>query len=226
MDQHDPPLWRIVGMVDGTTLAYDPEFGGPKELRKGEVVEFLAPGPFQVTAQDDAHPFYLAAHRPGADCDAAHQQIPPVKALGHDYVAVGNESTDYDIGGPETVNVVPPAQFLPSYVFFTDPTYSYTELELIRKKVSGKFDAVSFDCLGEVEGWTPVGRRGDYEFAHVRLQHAGKSQGKCDNGRHTMSSKTPFGVTVWGYDNASSYAYPAGASVKPINAVVIPPTVK
>ena len=33
----------------------------------------------------------------------------------------------------------------------------------------------------------------------------------------------PFGITVWGYDSASSYAYPAGASVKPINTVVVPP---
>ena len=47
----------------------------------------------------------------------------------------------------------------------------------------------------------------------------------------------PFGVTVWGWGSAAtgevgsgfytqyvSYAYPAGASVQPINTVVIPPT--
>lgn len=226
MIQPNPPTWRIVGAVDDTTLTYDPPVAeGPATLKKGELVEFNASGPFHITSQDDAHPFYLAAHRPGTDCDAAHQQIPPVKALGYDYVAVGNESSNYELGGPETVNVVPPAQFLTSYVFFTDPTYGYTELALVRKKVGGKFEDVSLDCLGVISNWNPVGTSGDYEFAHVRLRHAGLAQGACDNGRHTITSKTPFGITVWGYDSSSSYAYPAGASVRPINQVVVHPTV-
>jgi hypothetical protein len=37
-----------------------------------------------------------------------------------------------------------------------------------------------------------------------------------------MSSAALFGVTVWGFDEFVSYAYPAGASVKPVNAVVVP----
>jgi hypothetical protein len=36
-----------------------------------------------------------------------------------------------------------------------------------------------------------------------------------------MNSDAPFGVTVWGWDRAVSYAYPAGAAVKPINNVVV-----
>jgi hypothetical protein len=47
-----------------------------------------------------------------------------------------------------------------------------------------------------------------------------------------MTSTRPFGVTVWGwgtidglgyYAEYVSYAYPAGALVRPINQVVIPP---
>jgi len=46
-----------------------------------------------------------------------------------------------------------------------------------------------------------------------------------------MHSTVPFGLTVWGWGSSAtfpfsstyvSYAYPAGASVKPINLVVVP----
>lgn len=227
MTQTDPPPWRIVGMVDGTTLTYDPPVAGaPATVKEGQLVEFAGPNVFHVKSQDDKHPFYVAAHRPGYDCDAGHQQIPPIKALGNDYVALGNEATDYSVGGPETVNVVPPAQFLPSYIFFTDPTYGYTEIALVREKASDNtFKDVKLDCMsGPVTGWLPVGSSGQYEYAHVDLRHAGAAVGTCDNGLHNIASTEKFGITVWGYDSASSYAYPAGASVKPINSVVVPPT--
>jgi hypothetical protein len=226
MVANSPPPWRIVGAVDGTTLTYDPAVSGaPTTLKEGQLVEFAGPNAFHVKAQDDQHPFYLAAHRPGYDCDAAHQQIPPVKALGYDYVAVGNEATYYSVGGPETVNIVPPAQFLPSYIFFTDPSYGYTEIALTRQKASDNtFHDVTLDCLGTVTGWQAVGASGQYQYVHVDLATAGSGVGKCANGLHTIKSDVPFGITVWGYDSASSYAYPAGASVKPINTVVVPPT--
>ena len=226
MVQNSPPTWRIIGLVDNTTLTYDPaNASAPKTLKEGQVVEFAGPGAFHVTSQDDQHPFYLAAHRPGGDCDSAHQQIPPIKALGYDYVAVGNESTYYSVAGPETVNVVPPAQFLPSYIFFTDPTYGYSEIAITRQKASDStFHDVTVDCLGTVTGWQPVGTSGQYQYVHVDLATAGAGVGKCNNGLHKAFSDTPFGITVWGYDSASSYAYPAGASVKPINTIVVPPT--
>jgi len=219
-----PPKWRIVGAVNGTTLTYDPPVASaPKTLSQGQLVEFDGPAAFDVKAQDDKHPFYLAAHRPGGDCDAAHQQIPAVQALGYEYVAIANETTNYAIGGPETVNVVPPAQYLDSYIFFTDPTYGNTDLAIVRAKVGGVFKDVTLDCLGKVTGWQPVGATG-YEYAHVDVQKNKAPVGACDNGLHTIKSDGPIGITVWGYDSAASYAYPAGASVKPINTVVVPPT--
>ena len=52
----------------------------------------------------------------------------------------------------------------------------------------------------------------------------GQAQGKCNNGLHTIKSAAPFGLTVWGWDQYVSYAYPAGASVQPINTVIVPAT--
>jgi hypothetical protein len=220
----NPPNWRIVGAVNGTTLKYDPAVPtGPTTLSQGQLVEFDGPQAFDIKSQDDKHPFYLAAYRPGGDCDAAHQQIPSIQALGSEYVALGNETTNLNLGGPETVNVVPPAQFLNSYIFFTDPTYGNTDLGIVRTKVMGVYKDVTLDCLGKVTTWMPIGNSG-YQYAHVDLQQNKMPVGKCDNGLHTIKSDAPFGITVWGYDSAASYAYPAGASVKPINTVVVPPT--
>ena len=56
--------------------------------------------------------------------------------------------------------------------------------------------------------------------------------GNCSNGRHEMKSDAPFGVTVWGWGSKAamgvgtklvSYAYPAGASIQPINDVTVLP---
>ena len=65
---------------------------------------------------------------------------------------------------------------------------------------------------------------GEYETVAVDLVRGTAPVGSCTNGGHLAQSAGRFGITVWGYDSASSYAYPAGASVQPINSVVVPPT--
>jgi hypothetical protein len=82
-------------------------------------------------------------------------------------------------------------------------------------------------------GWQPIGSAGQYEYTRLDLvRHNFEAQGSCDNGRHEAHSDGPFGVTVWGWGSDEtgsynsvyvSYAYPAGGSVQPINAVVVQP---
>jgi IgGFc binding protein len=80
---------------------------------------------------------------------------------------------------------------------------------------------VKLDCLqSPLTGWQPIGSR--YEYTRVDVQHGGMAVGSCSNGRHEMTSTAPFGVTVWGWDGAVSYAYPAGAGVRAINTIVVP----
>jgi hypothetical protein len=188
--------WRVVGAVDGTALTYEPNApsGAPSTLNEGQAVSFQSPGPFVVNSQDASHPFYMAGYMTGGG-------------------AAG------DLGDPEAVNIVPPQQFIDGYVFFTDPTYAETNIVVVRDAMAGK--DVTLDCMpGALTGWQPIGAR--YEYTRVDVQHAGAKVGACDNGRHQMTSAAPFGITVWGFDNSVSYAYPAGASVKPINTVVVP----
>jgi hypothetical protein len=218
----ESPPWRIIGLVDGTQLSYDPAppAGAPSTINRGEVREFVDKGTFVVKSQDTAHPFYMAAY------------MTSCKTLFPD---------DDCRGDSEFVNIVPAKQFLDNYVFFTDPTYPETNLVVVRTKTKGAFEDVVLDCAGPLTRWQPVGNAGDYEYTRLDLQrHNFEKQGNCDNGRHEVHSKAPFGITVWGWGSketagvrflpqapgfftqAVSYAYPVGMAIEPINQVVIP----
>ncbi|WP_437299481.1 IgGFc-binding protein [Sorangium sp. So ce426] len=206
-EQDESPPYRIVGMVDGTRLTWEPSRpeNAPEELRLGEVYEFATGEPFIVKSQDANHPFYVGQYMTGGSLFGG-------------------------IGDPEWVNVIPPSQYLDYYAFFTDPTYPETSLVVVRtrSRVNGEFADVELDCVGKLTGWTPVGD-GSYEYTVVDLMTGEwQSVNGCVNGRHEMRSELPFGVTVWGWGAIQqnyrvSYAYPAGAGFLPINNVEIPP---
>ena len=193
--------YRVVGAVDGTVLTYEPSPppGAPTSLASGQTVEFNASDVFVVRSQDSDHPFYMSLHMTGA------------------------QLADGDAGDPEYVTVIPPEQYLPEYLFLTDPTYRNTHLVFTRQKAVDGFRDVTLDCLGTVTGWAPVGTAGQCEFARVDLTMDFQPVGGCNTGVHTAESTAPFGLTVWGWDTTCSYAYPAGMSVQPINTVIVPP---
>jgi hypothetical protein len=220
---NETPPWRMVGAVDGTTLTYDPvaPTGAPTTLNAGQLVEFDSAGGFIVSSLDAAHPFYLSAHMTGC------QETDP-------------SETDCR-GDPEFVNVIPPAEYLQKYVFFTDPTYPETNLVLVRQNVNGQgFQDVTLDCAGVLTGWTAIDSAGVYQYTRVDLVTGDfVGQNGCNNGIHEIHSAAPFGLTVWGwgsaatggsfgcsgsacggfYSQAVSYAYPGGASVRSINSL-------
>ncbi|HEY1954108.1 MAG TPA: IgGFc-binding protein [Polyangiaceae bacterium] len=216
----EAPPWRFVGAVDGTTLSYDPpQTGAPTSLKEGQFVEWDAKGPFVVRSQDAQHPFFFGAHMTGC------------------FTLPGDYSSPVGCAGdPEFVDVIPPDQYLNSYIFFTDPTYPETNLVFVRKKGNdGAFHDVTLDCAGVVGGWQNVDAAGNYQYTRADVQTGDFSKvGNCDNGRNAAHSDIPFALTIWGWGSnatratfsseACSYAYPAGASVQPINGVVVPPT--
>jgi hypothetical protein len=210
----ETPPWRIVGAVDGTQLTWTPSVpaGAPTTVDLGKVYELKAAGPYVVASQDDNHPFYVAQYMTGADAVSASK--------------AGE-------GDPEFVNVTPTAQYLQSYVFFTDPTYPETSLVVVRKKAKDQlFKDVKLDCAGTLGGWQKLG---NMEYARVDLVTGNfQNVGKCSNGRHELVSEGPVGLTVWGWGGFTfpfnsqyvSYGYPGGASVRPINTVTVVPNPK
>jgi hypothetical protein len=223
----ESPPWRIIGAADGTVLTWDPAApsGAPTALSLGQVTQFDTNGPFVVSSQDANHPFYVSAHMTGA------AEFDPSQQDG------GSNATPDGRGDAEFVNVVPPGEFVSSYVFFTDPTYPETDLVIVRTLGASGFADVTLDCAGVLTGWLPIGTSGKYEYTRFDLVTGNfVGTGSCNNGRHEMTSTVAFGVTVWGWGSAAtgqelsgfytqyvSYAYPAGASVAPINQIVIAP---
>ncbi|MFO0672121.1 MAG: IgGFc-binding protein [Polyangiaceae bacterium] len=227
--ESEPVPWRIVGVVDGTKLTFDPPVAGaPASVNARQLVEWNATGPFVVKSQDAAHPFYFAQYM------------------------TGGQPFDGE-GDPEFVNVIPPKQHLPRYTFFTDPTYPETNLVLVRQRVPTEaglaFPDVTLDCAGVVGGWQTIGASG-YQFTRVDLSTGDfQGVGGCDNGVHTITATVggaavtspAFGLTVWGWGNGItyvpdstpqdeanpkftrwvSYGYPAGANLGRLNDVTL-----
>ena len=203
------PPWRIIGAVNGTQLTFDPPIAGaPASVDLGTVAEFDTYTPFVVHSQDKDHPFLLVTYMTG---EATVTQF---------------------YGDADFVRIVPAAQYMRRYVFFTDPTYPETNLVVVRKRQdNAAFADVTLDCAGVLSGWAPVGSSPDYEFTRIDLiSHNFQPQNGCDNGRHEMSSDGFFGVWVWGWGTPEasgtisvSYGYPAGENVQPVNDVVVPP---
>jgi hypothetical protein len=200
----EPSLWRLIGIVDGTTLNWSSDVGGPSSIDRGEVVELTTHFPFVVTSQDSEHPFLLMAHMTGGDTNGMA-----------------------GVGDADAVLGVPPSQFLSSYVFFTDPTYPATHVVVVRTQKNGAFHDVTLDCAGVLDGWEPLG---EFEYTRVDLSMGDfLPAGNCSNGKHTIASDAPFGVWVWGFGSPQttsftayvSYGYPAGMNAEHINAVAI-----
>lgn len=207
--------YRLVGTVNDTHLTYSVPVGGPSVLQAGQALAFDTATPFVITSQDKDHPFILVSYMQGSGV-----------------LDQWGTSNSFGAGDPESVLVVPPKQYMNRYIFFVDPTYPNGYVVITRvKNDKGQFDDVDLDCLGVITSWTPVGA---YEFAKVPLITGNfQGSGKCSSGRHEIKSKTPFGLTVWGWgeydvsgaNGAStgwvSYGYPAGMLVKPLNQVSV-----
>ncbi|MEM1334138.1 MAG: hypothetical protein AAGG08_11830 [Actinomycetota bacterium] len=189
--QPESVLYRIVGVVDGTQLTWSPmPAGAPTTLAAGEAVEFESADLFEVSSQDDDHPFalsqYLAGTSGSLDRDGCSPN-PPFAGLG------------CGLGDEEWVVQLPPEQFLQRYVFFTDPTYGSTNLVVTRVRGDEGFEDVTIDCLGAITGWQPVGANGQYEVAHVDLIRGTNAvTPACATSRHEATSEGRFGVTVDG----------------------------
>lgn len=202
--------YTVVGLVGGTTLTYDEKpNGAPTTLAEGQVARFFTDKQFSVASQDIEHPFTLNTYMTGCASVTSKE-------------ACDFATGDPKGGDPEMVAMIPGAQYLSSYLFVADPTYANTALVFVRRKnAQGAFDDVTLDCLGPVTGWTPVGTAGRFEVAKVFLNKDGANVGACSTGSHTASSKTAFGLTVWGWDVAVSYGYPAGFSTRNVNQVYV-----
>jgi hypothetical protein len=222
--QEESIYYRIVGVVDGTTLTYDPSAAGaPTSTAQSQVSDFQVVGAFRVQSQDKNHPFALAQVM-----STGNLNFVDGGTFRPDCATIQYLSEPKACGDEDFVPLIPPTQFLSEYVFFTDPTYSTTTLDLVRTRAHGAFHDVTVDCLGTIAGWKPVDSADTYEYARVDLLRAvppgtAPDAGTCSNGRHVATSEGAFGLVVYGLDTYSSYGYPAGGNAAVLSGVVVQP---
>ena len=188
--------------MNDTQLSYDPAApaGAPTTLQLGQKAVFFTDQIFEVHSQDANHPFYMAAHMTGG-------------------------STNSGIGDPEYVNLVPPARFLPSYVFVTDPTYGNTALVFVRQRDENGFQDVALDCLGAI---TTLDADRQQRRLRIRSGHDQRKWRRCrwlQRWRaHQRKALFPSGLPSEGTTSTPATRTPAGMAVESINTVVVPPT--
>ena len=206
--------YRMVGARDGTELEYDPvkPAGAPLTISAGELVLFRARSndAFVVRSRDAEHPFYLGMHMSSGDGET-------------------NVSPSYGgMGDPEFVNVVASGQYMSSYSFYADSSFSEHSLVIVRKKTHGDFKDVWLECAGNLPDWKPIDSAGQYEYRRVDLSRnfgPGDSFGdkRCRTGLQRMRSDGAFSATLWGWGSYSSYAYPGGMAIRKLVETALPP---
>ncbi|MDF2696884.1 MAG: hypothetical protein K0S65_5267, partial [Labilithrix sp.] len=128
------------------------------------------------------------------------------------------------MGDPEVAMAIPTDQWLDTYGFFTDYTYTLSSVFVTRRKVDGTFRDVTLDCAGPLTGWRSITE--DFEWTYAELTRDGEPRtypaGTCRDGAHHIRSDGPFAMTVWGLSLYASYAYPGGTGLRPVTELHVP----
>lgn len=104
-------------------------------------------------------------------------------------------------GDPAMTLGVPEKQYRSSYLFHAPTSYAENFVNVVAKTN----DTVNLDGVA-IAGFSPIGNSG-YSVARVALSNAG-------NGTHTMDGASPFGISVYGYGEYTSYWYPGGQNLQ------------
>ena len=108
-------------------------------------------------------------------------------------------------GDPATTVAVPVDQYRTEYLFHAPTNY-----EVNYVNITAPMGAVVMLDSNTVSGFTAIGNTG-YGVARVILD-----AGLTGDGNHIVSSVDPFGISVYGYGQYTSYFYPGGLDLTEI----------
>ena len=103
-------------------------------------------------------------------------------------------------GDPAMATAVAKSQYRNNYLFHAPTNYETSYVNI----VAPTGEAVLLDGAN-VNGFTPIGGTG-FSIARVGVSNAG-------DGNHNASSAKPFGISVYGYGQYTSYWYPGGSDL-------------
>lgn len=106
-------------------------------------------------------------------------------------------------GDPAMALAVATAQYRTSYLFHAPTNYQSNYVNVVAPTNA----VVTLDGI-QLASFAPIGNTG-HGVARVPLNNAG-------NGNHTISATLPFGISVYGYGQYTSYWYPGGLDLTPL----------
>lgn len=108
-------------------------------------------------------------------------------------------------GDPSLFLLPPQEQFRSSYTFLTPPTYHVSYITVTMN--------TGYDLILDGERINPLDHPHEIlEDENILMAHI-----EVDPGPHQISSNSPFGLVVYGYDNYVSYAYTGGLDLTKLN---------
>jgi hypothetical protein len=180
--------YRVFAVVDGTNVATTDSTAGSFTLNAGEWMEFGTERGFVLTTQDADHPVHVVQFLTARD--QVYEWRPSAG------------------GDPDMMYVPPVEQRRTTYIFTTGERFSENWAVIsMPEGASATLDGV--DVAGSCR--SPL-TDGSLEGTTFRAYYC-----PISDGRHEVEADNPqVGVIVYGYYNAGSYAYPAGAELRRI----------
>jgi hypothetical protein len=117
----------------------------------------------------------------------------------------GSEATDDATGDPSMALGVPVEQFRSSYLFHAPTNYTTNYVDVVAPAGA----VVMLD--GSALTFTAIGSTG---YGLARVNPLGN--GPAADGNHAIAGSMPFGITVYGYGQDTSYWYPGGLNLTDI----------
>ncbi|MCA9565568.1 MAG: IgGFc-binding protein, partial [Myxococcales bacterium] len=190
----EPDYIRVVAARDNTVTLVEPQVPALAALngrtfQAGEMIEIATNLDFEIRANG---PILVGQYMVGSD----HQLV-----SNHPACSGG-------IGDPAFLLSVPSSQYRDNYIFLIPEGYEEDYVTVTMPQGTNlTLDGQSIS-LTDVETIGATGYvRGYYDFSAVTAPDGPVT--------HTLTGTQPFGLQVYGYDCAVSYAYPGGLNLEP-----------
>ena len=198
---NEPDYYRLVALDDNTQITTQPAISNVngRTLRSGEAITFSTRESFLLEATQRVQlAQFMVASNYGCQVPAANDGQTAGCAIPRICGAGSQDDASRGIGDPAFLLGIPTRQYITDYTFLVPNQYARNHISIIsRAEAVLTFNGVDVSAPAQPIAGTP------WVVRHMDV----------DPGVHRLTSDTPAGLNVYGYDCEVSYAYPGGMNV-------------
>lgn len=175
---------------------------------KGQVVRIIATAPGTTLVYNPEQPALASTLANAGDFVEIVDTTTPFEVAGNHRLLVAQYMQGSNAGGggdPAMTLAVPAEQYRTSYQFHAPTNYQTNWISIVAPLVA----TITLDGEDLPINFAPIGNSG-WGFTFTQLDNTG-------TGDHFIVSEEPFGVQVYGYGQFTSYWYPGGLDLNPID---------